>query len=71
MFRFYTFQPVTTEVALLKTAEQIEQGNIGHTVDQPIALSTSYYLVYSELMRLFYNKAKPALEQVLEKGIQH
>jgi hypothetical protein len=71
MFRFYTFQAITTEVALLKTAEQIEQGNIGKELDEPIRLSTSYYLVYSELMRLFYNKAKPALDKVLERGIQH
>lgn len=57
---------------LLKTAEQIEKGNIGkQQSDEPMRLATSYYLVYSDLVRLFYNKTTPALDQVLERGVQH
>jgi len=55
---------------LLKTASQIEQG-LQKAQDEPIRLATSYYLVYNDLIRLFYNKTKPALDQVLERGIQH
>lgn len=34
-------------------------------------LSTSYFLVYKDLLKYFMIKQKPALEQVLDRGIQH
>lgn len=34
-------------------------------------LSTSYFLVYKDLLKYFMTKQKPALEQVLDRGIQH
>ena len=54
-----------TEQVLLKTTDQIEKGDIGvlqTNTEEPMRLSTSYYLVYKDLMKLYYNKAKPAIQ---------
>ena len=61
-FKFYTFQTVQTEIALLKTADQIQQFDISNNTTDPMKLSTSYFLVYKDLLKFFVNKTKPALE---------
>jgi hypothetical protein len=54
-FSFYTFPDVTSEVLYLKSAQQIESGDLALDGSVPIAPSKQYFLVYKDLLRMLTN----------------
>lgn len=67
-FSFYTFPEVQTETVYVKTAKQIEEGDLSLN-ESSIALNKQHFLVYKDLLKMMAGQ-KPSVEQIIERAIK-